>query len=226
MNTRERRVALTFDDGPGPSTGPLLDALARHGARATFFLVGKNLRGAALEGDAARSEALAVRAAREGHLLGNHSDSHARDPLPEGALAAEIRAVDAALRGIYARAGVPAPAKLPFRLPYGPLVREGGALDERLEALASVGRTHHHWTGIFGDWEPSTEPVALAAALRAHVHAQWARGLLPVLALHDAGTRRRAHGFDRSATVAAVDSLCAALAPEGPRYVTVDELGE
>lgn len=225
MNASERRIALTFDDGPGPSTGALLDVLARHGVGATFFLVGKNLRGHALDGDSTRALALAVRAAREGHLLGNHSDSHARDPLPPGVLAAEIHVVDAQLRDVYARAGVAAPARIPFRLPYGPLVREGGVLDERLEAIAGAGRTHQHWTAIFGDWEPDTHADTLAQALCTHVEAQWSRGLLPVLVLHDAGTRRRAHGFDRSATVTAVDRLCTVLAPQRPRFVTLDELG-
>src|SRR4051812_17046264 len=119
----ERRVALTFDDGPGPSTVPLLNVLAHYRARATFFLVGKNLRGDALEGDSALAYATAVRTAREGHLVGNHTDSHARDPLPPSTLAGEIRAVDTVLRELYAQAGRDAPAMIPFRLPYGPLVR-------------------------------------------------------------------------------------------------------
>ena len=35
--------ALTYDDGPGPSTEALLDVLEAAGARATFFLLGRNL---------------------------------------------------------------------------------------------------------------------------------------------------------------------------------------
>ena len=38
-------VALTFDDGPGPYTALALRKLMRHGARATFFVVGKELIG-------------------------------------------------------------------------------------------------------------------------------------------------------------------------------------
>ena len=37
------RVALTFDDGPGPATTALLDVLAARGVTATFFLLGKNV---------------------------------------------------------------------------------------------------------------------------------------------------------------------------------------
>jgi peptidoglycan-N-acetylglucosamine deacetylase len=63
--TRAPRWALTIDDGPSPATTPaLLDVLARHGARATFFLLGE---------EAARHPALVARIAAEGHELGNHT---------------------------------------------------------------------------------------------------------------------------------------------------------
>jgi chitin deacetylase len=221
----ERRVALTFDDGPGPSTGALLDALARHGARATFFLVGKNLRGFAL-GDERLARALAIREAREGHLLGNHADTHSREPMPLPAFVEEIRTVDALLREIYAEAGVAPPARFPLRLPYGPLVRPGGAQDERLEALAAAGKRHQHWTIILGDWYADAEAGRLAASLESHVNEMWARRRVPVIVLHDAGAWPRANGFDRSATVDAVERLCRALVPRGARFVTADELPE
>jgi len=38
----ERTVALTFDDGPGPSTPAVLDVLRQNGVPATFFVVGQN----------------------------------------------------------------------------------------------------------------------------------------------------------------------------------------
>ncbi|KAB2340244.1 polysaccharide deacetylase family protein [Actinomadura rudentiformis] len=60
-------VALTFDDGPGPYTASLLATLARHGARATFFVTGQN---ATYHADLIRQEAAA------GHEIGNHSWSH------------------------------------------------------------------------------------------------------------------------------------------------------
>lgn len=223
---RERRVALTFDDGPGPSTGALLDVLAREGVRATFFLVGKNLRGYAL-GDEREARALAIREAREGHLLGNHADSHSRDPMPLAAFVAELHAVDALLRELYAEAGVTPPARLPLRLPYGPLRRPGGAQDERLAALAAAGeRRHQHWTKILGDWREDADADRLAAAVESHVGAMWARGRVPVLALHDSGAWPRPNGFERRATVDAVERLCRALVPRGACFVTTDALPE
>ncbi|MEJ2889195.1 polysaccharide deacetylase family protein [Actinomycetospora aeridis] len=63
--TRVPRFAVTLDDGPDPATTPaLLDVLARHGARATFFLLGER---------AAAHPELVARIAAEGHELGNHT---------------------------------------------------------------------------------------------------------------------------------------------------------
>lgn len=61
-------VAITFDDGPSSSLTPkVLDILKRHGARATFFVLGEN---------AARNPSILARAAAEGHEIGNHTYSH------------------------------------------------------------------------------------------------------------------------------------------------------
>lgn len=57
-------VALTLDDGPHPALTPkVLDVLAAHDAKATFFLMGSKVEG---------NEAVVQRIAREGHELGNH----------------------------------------------------------------------------------------------------------------------------------------------------------
>lgn len=67
----DRRVALTFDDGPSPETTPaVLEVLRRHGAPATFFVNGNRVGGPA-------SEALAKEIVDDPlFLLGNHSWSH------------------------------------------------------------------------------------------------------------------------------------------------------
>ena len=62
-----RAIALTFDDGPSESTPAILDILARHGVRATFFQCGANV-------ERLPSIARAVRSA--GHEIGNHSQTH------------------------------------------------------------------------------------------------------------------------------------------------------
>ena len=63
----QKIVALTFDDGPGPYTERLLNALADRGARATFFVLGTRV-------DAYPN--LIRRMAAEGHVVGNHSNAH------------------------------------------------------------------------------------------------------------------------------------------------------
>src|SRR6185369_4269701 len=66
--TDPNQIALTFDDGPNdPHTMHLLDVLAKHNAKATFFLIGKYVR---QRPEIARSILAA------GHAIGNHTDSH------------------------------------------------------------------------------------------------------------------------------------------------------
>lgn len=64
VSTRARLIALTLDDGPDAVTTPLiLSELRRHGARATFFLIGERIDG---------QDELVRRLVAEGHELGNH----------------------------------------------------------------------------------------------------------------------------------------------------------
>ena len=64
-----RKIALTFDDGPGEATPAILDMLKQAEIRATFFLCGQNVE---------RYPDLARRIAEEGHEIGNHTYSHPR----------------------------------------------------------------------------------------------------------------------------------------------------
>ncbi len=69
--TRERKVALTFDDGPSEQTTlKILDLLDRHKIKATFFVSGVNAR---------RHPEIISEIVRRGHEIGNHSMGH--DPL-------------------------------------------------------------------------------------------------------------------------------------------------
>jgi len=65
-----RRIHLTFDDGPHPINTPeLLEELKQAGILATFFVVGRNL-------ETQQGRELILRAASEGHQIGNHTYSH------------------------------------------------------------------------------------------------------------------------------------------------------
>ncbi len=67
-SSEEKRVALTFDDGPHPRyTAEILDILTEYGVSATFFVVGVN---------AETYPELLLRASREGHEIGNHTYNH------------------------------------------------------------------------------------------------------------------------------------------------------
>jgi len=67
---RPKKIALTFDDGPHPRyTEQILDGLAERNVKATFFVLGRNIKG---------NEDIIKRIQDEGHLIGNHSYDHVR----------------------------------------------------------------------------------------------------------------------------------------------------
>jgi len=65
---RKHAVFLTFDDGPIPEQTPwVLDILDRYGIKATFFMVGENVK---------RHPELLAEVRRRGHSVGNHTMRH------------------------------------------------------------------------------------------------------------------------------------------------------
>lgn len=208
--------ALTFDDGPGPITSDLLDVLQQAGVRATFFLLGRNVEEAPWCGDPARARAIVVRAAREGHVLGNHTYSHFR-PDRWREFGPDLERGEAVVSAVRREAGIP-DGPIPFRLPYGIRLIEHTALspsgtinamslDPRLPVLASLGRAHLHWTSDFDDWTVK-EGGGLAKKMIAHVEQCIALGIRAVLDLHDSGTGS-ASGYDRAGTLEGVRLLLA-----------------
>ncbi|MEO7922784.1 MAG: polysaccharide deacetylase family protein [Chitinophagaceae bacterium] len=68
MNTKDKIVYLTFDDGPHPLATPfVLDQLKRYQAKATFFCIGKNV---------VEYPSIYQRILQEGHRTGNHTYTH------------------------------------------------------------------------------------------------------------------------------------------------------
>ena len=68
MDRREHSVYLTFDDGPIPESTPfLLDTLRQFDIKATFFMVGDNVR---------KYPELYQQIIAEGHQVGNHTHNH------------------------------------------------------------------------------------------------------------------------------------------------------
>ncbi len=130
VRTTDPVVALTFDDGPSRGATPkVLDLLERHGAKGTFFVLGKQAE--------AHPEILA-RAAYGGHAICNHSWSHPQFPrLTPGNRRGEL------LRCALATAPFGHPL---FRPPYG-----YEDLRSRLDALR-MGYRLVGWNLNTGDW--------------------------------------------------------------------------
>ena len=84
-------IALTFDDGPSSKLTPkLLDLLAAHHIKATFFLIGEN---------AAQYPDLVAREAKEGHEVANHSWSHPNfGKMSDDGVRSQVRRTDDAIR--------------------------------------------------------------------------------------------------------------------------------
>ena len=136
------KVTLTFDNGPDPVATPLvLDCLARHGVKSTFFVLGQHV-------STSVGLDLARRASREGHWIGNHTWTHT-GRLGEMTREAALQEFD---RTQQALAWVEQPARL-FRPRGG-----GGRLGKGLlhlavaEKLIAGGFTCVLWTSVPGDF--------------------------------------------------------------------------
>ena len=105
--TAARTVALTFDDGPGPSTGQILSILNRVGVRATFFNIGVN--------ETRWPQDLRAEAS-EGFLIGDHTWSHpVLTSLSSSQQLAQLSAVATEQRSLVGS------SPCSFRPPYGDL---------------------------------------------------------------------------------------------------------
>src|ERR1700704_3926179 len=93
VDTDDRVVALTFDDGPDPFHTPkVLDVLDQHHVKATFFMMGRNVE---------RYPKVDREVLRRGHEIGNHSYSHPKLILMSPSrVRDEIERTDTLLRGI------------------------------------------------------------------------------------------------------------------------------
>ena len=89
----KKLIALTFDDGPHPRyTNQILDILKEYGVRATFFEVGENVR---------YYSETAQRVAREGHEIGNHTNTHPHlKGIDSASLRREVELCDNAIESV------------------------------------------------------------------------------------------------------------------------------
>jgi peptidoglycan/xylan/chitin deacetylase (PgdA/CDA1 family) len=191
-----KQLALTYDDGPNDvHTSRLLEVLAGHGVKATFFMIGRHVR----------QQAQVARAVAEaGHEIGNHTFNH-----PNLIFASadrtrkEIEECGQALDDVVGNH-----SKL-FRPPFG------GRRPQSLRVARELGLIPVMWNVTGWDWRPPP-----AAEVERKVIRQIRGG--SVILLHDGG--HLALGADRSQTVIATDHLIERYQGEGYSFMTVSEM--
>ncbi|GAA3040998.1 polysaccharide deacetylase family protein [Kitasatospora albolonga] len=188
----EPTVALTFDDGPHPEHTPrVLELLGGYGIRAAFFCIGLH---------ALAHPELVRRIVAEGHVLGNHTWSHAYLPdLGPAGLRHQLGSTGEALAEA-SGAGLPTLMRPPY----------GGRSPELMERVAELGLTTVLWDVETNDWaRPGAEVIADRVLRQVRPGS--------VVLMHDGGG-------DRSQTVAALPLVVDGLRRRGYRFVTPDEL--
>jgi peptidoglycan/xylan/chitin deacetylase (PgdA/CDA1 family) len=196
---RPGELALTFDDGPNSKWTPrLLEILARHDVKATFFLIGKY---------AAEETVLTRFIANGGHAIGNHTWSHPNLALcGTSRVREELKRTSDTLEGITGK-----PVRF-FRPPFG--ARRPAVM----RIARELGLRPVLWNAMTSDWkEPSAE--AIARRLSAQIGRLGRRGWAANIVLHDGGHLRQ--GMERGASVEAAGRLIAQYKPTR-RFVTVE----
>lgn len=193
-------VALTFDDGPNSrSTEPLLELLALHNVRATFFMIGRFVH---------QHPGLARKVHAAGHIVGNHTMTHPWLAWqPARRIREELHSCQDELQN-----AIGAPVRY-FRPPHGarrPVV---------LRAARELGLTTVQWNAMGFDWEPIDAARIVANIQRGRTRAA-ARIHGSNILLHDGCDL--ADGADRSETVKATALLLESFRLAGNRIVTVD----
>ncbi|MFA5119464.1 MAG: polysaccharide deacetylase family protein [Candidatus Omnitrophota bacterium] len=193
--TTERKIALTFDDGPSQDTVRILEELKNRKVKATFFVIGKNVE---------KYPEIFERIVADGHAIGNHSYSHPDMFMEEPAMIRrQIRNTESAVRE---RCGQ---ELYLFRPPYGVenswLFREAG----------KHGYTIVKWSVSGFDWE-----IKNAEAIARRVIDKVKNG--SIIILHDG--RRLKQRISCQPTIDALPKIITSLEAKGYQFVTVPDL--
>jgi peptidoglycan/xylan/chitin deacetylase (PgdA/CDA1 family) len=183
----EERVALTFDDGPDPDGTPrVLDALDAAGLKATFFMVGEQVKAA---------PALAGEVAKRGHEIALHGATHRphRELSPRDSR-------DEPAYGLGTLEAATARRPRWFRPPYGVFN------EHSYEAVRAVGLDPVYWSAWGMDWETISAERILGL-----VEPDLAGGA--ILVLHDSA--RYAERPDVTPTIDAIALIAACAAGRG-----------
>jgi peptidoglycan-N-acetylglucosamine deacetylase len=195
-----KQIALTYDDGPNDlHTLRLLEVLARHEVRATFFLIGRHVQ---------QLPEITRRIIDAGHVVGNHTFTH---PLLIFKSRAEIRQELSDCRSALQDAIGETSNRISnlFRPPFG------GRRPAVLHIAKELGLQPVMWNVTGYDWNASP-----AVVIEQKVAKQIRGG--DVILLHDGGHKKM--GADRSQTVLATDRLIKRYKAEGFEFVTISEM--
>lgn len=195
-----KQIALTYDDGPNDlHTLRLLEVLARHSVKATFFMIGRYVQ---------QRPEIARAVSHAGHAIGNHTFTH---PLLTFKSDAEIRRELSGCRSALSDALGHNNAQHTnlFRPPFG------GRRPAVLRIARELGLVPVMWKVTGYDWNAPP-----AAVIEKKVARQIRGG--DVILLHDGGHQRI--GADRSQTVAATDLLIARYKSEDYDFVTIPQM--
>jgi peptidoglycan/xylan/chitin deacetylase (PgdA/CDA1 family) len=193
-NRKRPSLALTFDDGPSESTLALLELLAQHNVKATFFMCGQNVR---------RYKEIACEVLAGGHEIGNHTDSHAALYFKSPEFIYRELALAQQSIGQVTKA-----TPTLFRAPYGVRWLGLGRVQERLNLTGVM------WTAIARDWKWPASRISRLLLKKAVNGA--------ILCLHDGRELKRAP--DIRATLQAVEFVLPILKERGFRFETVSEI--
>lgn len=201
LNTDQKVVALTFDDGPHPPyTDQLLDVLAKHNVKATLFMIGNRIE---------KHPETVRRAIADGHQIGNHSYSHpVLGFLPPVYVQREIERTDKLLR----RFGI-----------VGEIVFRAPILTRFLPVayvLAKGERTHISCNVWSWDWTTQNPDKITETVLKKTLSST---GAGSIIVLHDGKAENK--NADRSGTIEATDRIITALKREGYRFVRLADVG-
>jgi len=179
------QIALTYDDGPNDIiTERLLEVLAHHQTRATFFLIGRYVQ---------QRPAIARAIAAAGHLIGNHTMTH---PWLAWQSAVRIREeLTSCNAAIEDSLGIPVRF---FRAPHG--ARRPAVLRTAQE----LGLTPVQWNILPGDWKPISAREIADRTLR-EIHRNQRKNRSSNIVLHDGG--QTGLGQPRLPSVEATDLL-------------------
>ena len=188
-----KQIALTYDDGPNdPHTLQLLEVLARHDVKATFFMIGRFVR---------ERPDIVGEVSRAGHVIGNHTFTH---PLlifeSEEKTRAQLENCRAALHDVIGEH-----SNL-FRPPFG------GRRPATLRIARELGMEPVMWNVTGYDWNAPP-----AAVIERKVARRIRQG--DVILLHDGG--HKGMGANRSQTVIATDNLIRRYKDQGYEFVTI-----